>query len=221
MDKKIKAALSGKEIYVITGIFLVVGMIVIVILAFLKQDALIIGGSGQVACTMEAKICSDGSSVGRSGPKCEFAACPAFPTGVSVILKASNGLSEKREFTSVVAYSTEDMKKINEQITSASEDLFAYPGIDFTKEFVFAATLGARNTGGFNISVKSVTETDNKIEIVFQETTPGSGCMLTQAIETPYVIARKDTPAAVAMQKSVEVSLIKVAGKSCDQITLQ
>jgi hypothetical protein len=29
-----------------------------------------------VACTMEAKLCPDGSSVGRSGPKCEFAACP-------------------------------------------------------------------------------------------------------------------------------------------------
>ncbi len=29
-----------------------------------------------VACTMEAKICPDGSAVGRTGPKCEFAACP-------------------------------------------------------------------------------------------------------------------------------------------------
>ena len=29
-----------------------------------------------VACTMEAKLCPDGSYVGRSGPKCEFAACP-------------------------------------------------------------------------------------------------------------------------------------------------
>jgi hypothetical protein len=29
-----------------------------------------------VACTMEAKICPDGSSVGRSGPNCEFAECP-------------------------------------------------------------------------------------------------------------------------------------------------
>jgi hypothetical protein len=28
-----------------------------------------------VACTMEAKICPDGSSVGRSGPNCEFAEC--------------------------------------------------------------------------------------------------------------------------------------------------
>lgn len=29
-----------------------------------------------VACTMEAKMCPDGSAVGRSGPNCEFAACP-------------------------------------------------------------------------------------------------------------------------------------------------
>ncbi len=29
-----------------------------------------------VACTMDAKICPDGSAVGRIGPNCEFAACP-------------------------------------------------------------------------------------------------------------------------------------------------
>ncbi len=30
------------------------------------------------ACTMEAKICPDGSAVGRTGPNCEFAPCPAI-----------------------------------------------------------------------------------------------------------------------------------------------
>lgn len=40
-------------------------------------------GSDRVACTMEAKMCPDGSYVGRTGPKCEFAVCsdvtnPAF-----------------------------------------------------------------------------------------------------------------------------------------------
>ena len=29
------------------------------------------------ACTMEAKLCPDGSAVGRSGPNCEFALCPS------------------------------------------------------------------------------------------------------------------------------------------------
>jgi len=30
----------------------------------------------QVVCTQEAKLCPDGSYVGRTGPKCEFSACP-------------------------------------------------------------------------------------------------------------------------------------------------
>ncbi len=29
-----------------------------------------------IACTQEAKLCADGSAVGRTGPNCEFAACP-------------------------------------------------------------------------------------------------------------------------------------------------
>jgi len=38
-----------------------------------------------VACTMEAKLCSDGKTyVGRSGPKCEFAACPLVKELVSL-----------------------------------------------------------------------------------------------------------------------------------------
>lgn len=36
------------------------------------------GGDEPVACTMEAKLCPDGTGVGRQGPNCEFAACP-FP----------------------------------------------------------------------------------------------------------------------------------------------
>jgi hypothetical protein len=34
------------------------------------------GGNGPAACTQEAKQCPDGSYVSRSGPNCEFAACP-------------------------------------------------------------------------------------------------------------------------------------------------
>ena len=37
----------------------------------------------EVACTMEAKICPDGSSVGRAGPSCEFAACPEAKTTIA------------------------------------------------------------------------------------------------------------------------------------------
>ena len=37
-------------------------------------------GGDQVFCTMDAKMCPDGSYVGRVAPNCEFAACPATPT---------------------------------------------------------------------------------------------------------------------------------------------
>lgn len=36
--------------------------------------------TGEIACTQEAKICSDGSAVGRTGPNCEFAPCPEVVT---------------------------------------------------------------------------------------------------------------------------------------------
>lgn len=33
-------------------------------------------GEETVFCTMDAKLCPDGSYVGRVAPDCEFAACP-------------------------------------------------------------------------------------------------------------------------------------------------
>ncbi|MEK6891936.1 MAG: hypothetical protein AABX25_02000 [Nanoarchaeota archaeon] len=36
--------------------------------------------NSSVACTEEAKICPDGSAVGRTGPNCEFAPCPSADT---------------------------------------------------------------------------------------------------------------------------------------------
>ncbi len=39
-----------------------------------------VGFERPVACTQEAKICPDGSAVGRTGPSCEFAPCPVINT---------------------------------------------------------------------------------------------------------------------------------------------
>ncbi|MFH1106969.1 MAG: hypothetical protein V1787_03665 [Candidatus Micrarchaeota archaeon] len=33
---------------------------------------------GPIACTEEARICADGTAVGRVPPSCEFAPCPSF-----------------------------------------------------------------------------------------------------------------------------------------------
>jgi putative hemolysin len=63
--------------------------------------------TGCGACTMEAKICPDGSAVGRTGPNCEFAPCPgdnvgmANPASVNCLAKGgtiSMGKNKKGEY---------------------------------------------------------------------------------------------------------------------------
>jgi len=58
-------------------------LIILVILAGLTGIwfglRFLIGGEEPVACTQDAKLCPDGSYVGRVGPDCEFALCPDAP----------------------------------------------------------------------------------------------------------------------------------------------
>ncbi len=41
-----------------------------------KKDTAPPDDPNAMVCTQDAKICPDGSAVGREGPDCEFAACP-------------------------------------------------------------------------------------------------------------------------------------------------
>ena len=62
----------------------IIGFVIFLLLAggaaagYVYKDEIIkiVSKPKEVACTMEAKVCPDGSSVGRTGPKCEFAPCP-------------------------------------------------------------------------------------------------------------------------------------------------
>lgn len=54
----------------VAGIFLVYAFIVPLLQSPNAPD------DNWVACTADAKICPDGTGVGRVGPNCEFAPCP-------------------------------------------------------------------------------------------------------------------------------------------------
>lgn len=56
-------------LFAIFAVFLLGGVIFLIWPRFFNQPK-------QITCTQEAKICPNGSSVGRTGPKCEFAPCP-------------------------------------------------------------------------------------------------------------------------------------------------
>lgn len=57
-----------KKIIIVSSVVLVLMVAVLVDLKFFNQPE-------QIACTEEAKLCPDGSAVGRTGPNCEFAPC--------------------------------------------------------------------------------------------------------------------------------------------------
>ena len=46
------------------------------IYAYSTRDSVTVDNGAAVVCTLDAKLCPDGSYVGRTGPNCEFAACP-------------------------------------------------------------------------------------------------------------------------------------------------
>jgi len=68
-----------------------------------------------VACTQEAKQCPDGSYVGRIGPNCEFAECPAIEQIkdtveiIDEILSEENAQTEKMQKIE----SVDDLKEVN------------------------------------------------------------------------------------------------------------
>lgn len=47
-----------------------------------------------IACTADAKICPDGSAVGRTGPNCEFAQCPEEENPTTVVCSPESKQAE-------------------------------------------------------------------------------------------------------------------------------
>jgi hypothetical protein len=94
------------------------------------------------ACTMEAKVCPDGTSVGRTGPNCEFAACPVTATpqpAVSPIptLKPNpSGNTYRSEKNNVAFYYASKTQGSNEtiEVSELGNKIYVYPkGMEPTK----------------------------------------------------------------------------------------
>jgi len=64
--------------------------------------------AGLTACSLEAKICADGSSVGRTGPNCEFTQCPSSSQGGCYIGGCSGQIcSDQKDVDSTCEYKEE------------------------------------------------------------------------------------------------------------------
>ena len=59
------------------------------------------------------------------------------------------------------------------------------PAVDFSRDLVIAVAAGQQATGGHGIVVERVTRTADGLAVEVVETTPGAGCVTTQALTQP------------------------------------
>ena len=57
-------------------IIIVIAIVIVIAVAGVTWLKVKKSTTGKTACTTEAKVCPDGSTVSRSGPNCKFKACP-------------------------------------------------------------------------------------------------------------------------------------------------
>jgi len=85
------------------------------------------------------------------------------------------------------------------QLQNLVENLPSASDIDFEKAAVVAAFAGTKNTGGFSVDIRNMSN-----KILLEVVTPPKGAMLTQALTTPYKVAL--VPVEREMDLPLEVS---------------
>ncbi len=60
--------------------------------------------------------------------------------------------------------------------------------INFNEKMLIAVFQGQKNTGGYSIEITSMKEFDDYIEVNVKEISPGEGCLVTEALSSPYHI---------------------------------
>lgn len=98
----------------------------------------IIGGVGDGICPQDAKVCPDGSSVGRVGPSCEFEACPDIGSGQPDRFFESRSLGVRLEYPSGWTVSGQtDNETGSKEVNVKSKDSFLNITIFENKDKVF------------------------------------------------------------------------------------
>jgi hypothetical protein len=70
----------------------------------------------------------------------------------------------------------------------------AVPAIDFSRSSVIIVASGTHNTGGYDIRITRLATADDHLYAEVLSTSPGSGCITTQALTQPFDIVRIPKP---------------------------
>jgi len=90
----------------------------------------------------------------------------------------------------VVIKNNDDYQKLMNEVYKDLDQMPIIPEVDFTKNYVIAVFMGAKNTGGYAINFDKVIRRTGDLTVSVFETSPGAKCVVTQAVTHPYEIAK-------------------------------
>ncbi len=77
--------------------------------------------------------------------------------------------------------------------------------VDFEKKTLLMAMAGMKNTGGFDIKIEKIIETNDKMTVFYKETTPPKDAMLIMALTYPlHAVTIKKTEKEINFEKMEE-----------------
>ena len=131
------------------------------------------------------------------------AAAPTFKEVIfSTLSEGNNGGFMGKQ--NVVITSQEKLEEVWNEAYSNYMKKPAVPLVSFESKMVLLVTMGEQNNGGFSIKVASITEHENNIIVIVEETIPGNSCMTTSVITFPYEIIEMPTTLKKIVFKNVE-----------------
>jgi len=137
--------------------------------------SLLLGGLPLGAC---------GSS---SHPEAPREAVTGVDSGAVLLHAAYSGFSESDRF---VVRDSAHWARVWETAFARQTPVPPLPAVDFARDMIVVAALGARPNGGYDIAIEGMAPEAGGAEVLVATTVPGDDCVTTQAITEPVVMVR-------------------------------
>ncbi len=174
----------------IKGLGLGVALIALLGIAGFMYRSVVEAPKGPIACQADARVCPDGTTLGREGPACEFSACP-FPNielrdiGLAFALPAGYASTTPDDTDTVAVYVKLEPSGIESRISIRSFTYSEMTAADFVRSnAVLSATGEPAPPTAFTSVTLGPPHNQNRFSLVELERFEGQ-------VRTTYYLARE------------------------------
>lgn len=154
----------------------------------MNKNKLILGLTSLIIVALIVTIAVLASKKNKDEVKIENKDLKELTFGQTLNLRSDGMASTIEAKQNLVIKDKAKFDELLKQISTGTLSQDLNNSVDFNNTMVIAVFSGQKSSGGHEIEIKSITEKDNKIEVKAIDKGPGSDCMTTTAITSPYHI---------------------------------